>query len=106
MRYIVLFMMFFSSYNLQAAKMIEVYDCKSAREYITIYEYLGKMDELAINDARRKEISSKVSAGCNNAAWRFINVFELLFIRSFLLQKRLIMDLNFQNQQTRKQKLS
>ena len=62
-----------------SSELVEVYDCKSGREYIASYRYFSEQKELAVSDERKRDLSYQISSGCTHAAWRFINVFELLY---------------------------
>ena len=66
-----------------SSELVEVYDCKSGREYIASYRYFSEQKELAVSDERKRDLSYKISSGCTHAAWRFINVFELLYHAKF-----------------------
>ncbi len=66
-----------------SSELVEVYDCKSGREYIASYRYFSEHKELAVSDERKRDLSYKISSGCTHAAWRFINVFEILYHAKF-----------------------
>lgn len=67
----------------RSSELVEVYDCESGREYIASYRYFTEHKELAVSDERKRDLSYKISSGCNHAAWRFINVFEILYHAKF-----------------------
>ena len=57
----------------------ELKDCNAAREYITITKYLrSKQEDLALDEQKIRVIADKVSQGCDGAAARFTQAFELL----------------------------
>lgn len=52
--------------------------CLSAREFVTIHGFLSDKDRGAIPQDEVARVAAEAAAGCENAAKRFINTFELL----------------------------
>lgn len=53
-------------------------ECHSAKEYITTYNFLKSKKELLLKEEDLQLISTNVTLGCDDAAKRFIKVFEIL----------------------------
>lgn len=53
-------------------------DCKSAREFITTFEFLRTKKDLNFNHDMSRTVADKVAQGCTGAAKRFISSFEFL----------------------------
>ncbi len=53
-------------------------NCEAGREYVTSHEFMRKSGNVKITDKEANDIAIKVSAGCTDAAKRFITVVLLL----------------------------
>lgn len=60
--------------------VIEVtdYTCSSAREFITVMNYLRENAAFGLKDQSAQEVALAVTAGCSGAAKRFIQVTDIL----------------------------
>ena len=54
------------------------YNCSSAKEYITTYNFLKDQKHLELPDTQIEKVALEVSKGCNEAAQRFIETFQVL----------------------------
>ena len=54
------------------------YNCSSAKEYITTYNFLKDQKHLELPESQVEKVSLEVSKGCKQAAKRFIETFQVL----------------------------
>lgn len=54
------------------------YNCSSAKEYITTYNFLKDQKHLELPKTQIEKVSLEVSKGCKEAAKRFIETFQVL----------------------------
>lgn len=60
------------------AKNKTLYDCSSAKEFITTYNFLTKQEHLELPETQVEKVALEVSKGCKQAAKRFIETFQVL----------------------------
>lgn len=56
----------------------QIKECFSAKEFITVHQYLKYQKKLGVNKNKLSKIALGVSRGCGGAAYRFIKVFDIL----------------------------